>query len=327
MFTPRKFSAASFLLLCLLSTGLPQSSQPESVRQKASQTSSTVTASAAAERVRFTASSNVVRMQLQVVSESGQILFDVSSKGNVLDWTLQDSSGQRLQGSYLTVVTVKSLSGTVSERTGTVSVEEKQVELKPVEATNLMTVQQQMVGPIEENGALTILKAEEGQAVTVVANDGKDAQIVRDRGALSFRLGNFFSGTDQEQMRLTEEGSLGIGTKKPQAKLDVRGDIRASGFLRAMKGIEFSDGTVQTVGLSGRRDKAGNIVPNASGRGTQGRLAKWTDNAGTLGDSVAIDTGTGLQLTAAASNAVDTNVLFTGGNDRTAGIIASNVAS
>ena len=98
MFTPRRFCASSFLLFCLLSIGRAQGEQPGSVGQQASQTNTTVTGAASAERVRFTAPSNVVRMQLQVVSESGQILFEVSSKGNVLDWSLQDGSGQRLQG-------------------------------------------------------------------------------------------------------------------------------------------------------------------------------------------------------------------------------------
>src|SRR5437870_3018979 len=138
MFTWRTFCASSFLILCLLSPAFAQAEQPGSVPQKVSQTNTTVTASAAAERVRFTAPSNVVRMQLQIISESGQILFDVSSKGNVLDWSLQDSSGQRLQGSYITVVTVKSLSGRLSERIGTVAVAEKQVELKAVESSGLM---------------------------------------------------------------------------------------------------------------------------------------------------------------------------------------------
>ena len=220
-----------------------------------------VTAAATAERVRFTAPSNVVRMQLQVISESGQILFDVSSKGNVLDWSLQDSSGQRLQGSYLTVVTVKTLSGRLSQRIGTVSVEEKQVELKAVEATGLMAAQQQAVGPIEENATLTILKGDEGQPVTVVANDGKDGQIVRSRGALSFRLGDFFTGNDMEQMRLTEDGNLGIGTDKPQAKLDVAGVIRTS------EGVQFSDGSKLNVNDKGAltvTNASGNIVPNVS---------------------------------------------------------------
>ena len=52
-------------------------------------------------------------------------------------------------------------------------------------------------------------------------------QIIRDRGALSFRVGDVFSGKDKEQMRLTEDGRLGIGTSDPQAKLDVAGTIRA----------------------------------------------------------------------------------------------------
>src|SRR6266513_429796 len=172
----------SLILFCFLSS---ISVSPQSPLAGPSNT--TVTAAAAAERVRFTAPSNVVRMQLQVLSESGQILFDVSSKGNVLDWSLQDSGGQRLQGSYLAVVTVRSLSGRFSERIGSVSIGEKQVELQRVDATQLNPAQQQTLGPIEENGALTILKAGETEATTVLANDGKDGHMIRGRGALTFR--------------------------------------------------------------------------------------------------------------------------------------------
>ena len=95
MFTRQRLCASSFVILCLLCTALAQDQQPGNVAPKISQTNTTVTASATTERVRFTAPDNVVRMQLQVISETGQILFDVSSKGNVLDWSLQDSSGQR----------------------------------------------------------------------------------------------------------------------------------------------------------------------------------------------------------------------------------------
>src|SRR2546423_7837047 len=157
MFTPQRLCACSFVILCLLCTALAQDQQPDSVASKISQTNTTVTVSAIAERVRFTAPSNVVRMQLQVISESGQILFDVSSKGNVFDWSLQDSGGQRLQGSYLTVVTVKSLSGRMSQRIGTVSVAEKQVELKAGNTTGLEGAQQQAIGPVESNSPLTVL--------------------------------------------------------------------------------------------------------------------------------------------------------------------------
>jgi len=240
-------------------------------------TAPVITATASGERTRFTAPSTVVQMHLQIYTEAGQLLFDVSSKGNVLEWNLQGGSGERVpDGAYLCVVTVKSLSGRLSQRIGSVSVQQKHVELQPANST---PAQQQAVGPIEENGALTILKAGQTEATTVLANNGVDGQIIRDRGALSFRLGDFFSGTDQEQMRLTADGKLGIGTDNPQAKLDVAGTVRAS------EGIEFADGTVQTTGLSGRKDKDGNIVPAATGMGTQNRVAKWTDNLGTLGDS------------------------------------------
>jgi hypothetical protein len=332
MFTPQRLGAFCLLIFCVLTTVSAQVEQADkvnqlvnqSVGQKAGPTNTVVTASAGAERVRFTAPSNVVRMQVQIISESGQIVFEVSSKGNVLDWSLQDSNGQRLQGSYLTVVTVKSLSGRLSEKIGSVSVTEKQVELTAVEATGLTAAQQQTVGPIEEQGALTVLKADEQPAVTVVANNGSDGEIIRDRGALSFRIGDFYSGKDTEQMRLTEAGNLGIGTDNPQAKLEVAGTIRTT------NGIEFADGTVQTTGLSGRKDKDGNLVPNVGGTGTQNKLAKWTDNSGTLGDSLLSETGgnvvnngTNIQMTAPASSSVDTNLIFVDANSRTTGMIAS----
>src|SRR6266550_4996708 len=70
-----------------------------------------ITVAASAERVRFTAPNSVMQMHLQVYDNAGQLVFDVSTKGNVLDWTLQDSGGARLNsGAYLSVVTVKSLS-------------------------------------------------------------------------------------------------------------------------------------------------------------------------------------------------------------------------
>jgi Chaperone of endosialidase len=282
MFTLRSLSASCFVIVCLFLTVLAQGEQPG----KVTQTSSTVTAAAAAERVRFTAPNNVVRMQLQVISESGQILFDVSSKGNVLDWSLQDGSGQRLQGSYLTVVTVKSLSGRLSERIGSVSIGEKQVELQRADATQLTAAQQQAVGPIEENATFTILKADEAEATTVLANNGSEGQIIRERGALSFRLGNFFSGADVEQMRLTEEGNLGIGTSKPKTTLDVAGTIRAR------EGFMFSDGSTLKVNEKGvlTRTRADGSAPD-SVSSTQNRIAKFTDSAGTLGDSSLTDAG------------------------------------
>ena len=269
-----------------------------------------ITVAASPDRLRFTSLNTVVQMHLQVYDNAGQSVFDVSSKGNVLDWTLQDSGGERLiPGSYLAVVTVKSLSGKLSQRIGSVALQDKQLELQPVNAAQLTAGQQQAVGPIEENGALTILKAGEPEASTVLAHDGNQGQITRSRGALSFRLGDFFSGNDTEQMLLTEKGNLGLGTDNPQAKLDVAGVIRTS------KGLEFDNGTnvtkLTTTATGGLQQTLadGTVVPNATGTGTQNRIAKWTDNAGTLGDSLLNETGGGVELRSAAAG-VGINPIF-----------------
>ncbi|MEO8436463.1 MAG: hypothetical protein ABI596_16315 [Pyrinomonadaceae bacterium] len=279
MLTMRQF----LLIAAIICSGLSLAQAQQSTTPGAP----VITASGSAERVRFTAPSNVVRMQLQIISETGQVLFDVGSKGNVLDWSLQDSGGQRLQGSYLTVVTVKSLSGRVSERIGSVSIAEKQVELQPADTMRLSTVQQQAVGPLEENAALTILKAGEVQAATVAANNGSDGQIIRDR-ALSFRSGDFFSGRDTRQMRLTKVGSLGVGTNNPQAKLDVARVVLTS------KRIEFENGNKLTTTAKGSRQQTladGPVAANLTLTGTLNKIAKWTDNAGTLGDAAITETG------------------------------------
>ena len=248
-----------------------------------------VTATATATRVRFVAPGTVVQLRLEVFNETGQKVFDTELRGgNVLDWHLQDGAGDRLPpGAYASVLTIKSLSGRLSQRLGLVKVNEEKVSIVAEGGAQLSTAQQQTIGPLEGNAAFTILQNSEAQAITTVTHDGTEGQVARTRGALSFRVGDFFSGNDSEQMRLTEAGNLGIGTDKPQAKLDVAGTIRTS------EGIEFAnaDGTkvtrLTTTATGGLQQTLadGTVVPSATGTGTQNNLAKWTDNAGTLGDS------------------------------------------
>src|SRR5260370_41539050 len=92
MFTIRHLFTSLLLIFLILDIALAQSEKPNT----SSTSAPVVTAATSGEHVRFTAPANVVRMQLEVLSDSGQIVFDVSSKGNVLDWTLQDGAAQRL---------------------------------------------------------------------------------------------------------------------------------------------------------------------------------------------------------------------------------------
>src|SRR5712691_9237561 len=91
-----------------------------------------VTAAANAKRVRFVSPGTVVQLRLEVYNETGQKLFDTELHGgNVLDWQLQDGGGQRLPaGSYACVLTIKSLSGRLSQRVGLVTVNDKKAAME-----------------------------------------------------------------------------------------------------------------------------------------------------------------------------------------------------
>jgi len=305
MFTTDRIIRVALFIILIASTVLAQESTP--IDYPREQTPAPlVNARASAERVRFVSPGNVVQLRLEVFNETGQKVFDTELRGgNVLDWQFQNGSGQRLQaGAYACVLTIKSLSGRLSQRMGRVRVDEKQAVMEAAGA-QLSSAQQQTIGPVEGNAGFNLQEGSEAEAITTVTHDGAKGQLNRTRGALSFGVGDLFSGSDKEQMRLTEAGDLGIGTDKPQAKLDVNGDVRASGSISATQGIEFADGTVQTTGLSGHKDKDGVLVPNVGGTGTQNKLAKWIDNAGTLGDSTLFENGglVGIGTTSPNANA------------------------
>jgi hypothetical protein len=258
-----------------------------------------VTAVPTGERIRFTAPSTVVQIRIEVYSANGEKLFDNEIRGgNVFDWYLQDGQAGRLSdGSYLCVITTKGLSGRMSQKLGSITIENAVASVQPTDATQLTGRQTQAVGPMEENASLTVLKEGENQTATVIAHNGEEGQIIRGRGALSFRIGDFFSGKDTEQMRLTPEGNVGIGIAHPQARLDV------DGVIRATQGIVFPDGSVQ-FSASNRvfgtaSQKPGQFGKGAPGEehfepqsplaGTQNSLPKFVDNAGTLGNSNIVD--------------------------------------
>jgi hypothetical protein len=276
----RLLIVCSLLTLCSVSLALGQEMRKDSANK-----TPVVTASIVSGGVRIAAPGAVVQLRLEVYDELGQKLFDTEQRGgDVLDWNLQQGAGARVaDGAYLCVVTIKDLSGRLSQKIGLVTVTGQSAKLRSASAAELSLRQAQLVGPIEaEDEGLAVVPAEEAPPVAVVAHNGDEAQLTRTRGAISFRLGDFFSANDQEQMRLTEEGNLGIGIAKPTAKLDVAGTIRAR------EGLLFANGSTLNVNDKGALSLTspdGSVVPNIAGSGSQDRLVKWTDSSGTIGNT------------------------------------------
>jgi hypothetical protein len=241
--------------------------------------------------------------RLEVLGESGDSLYNSGFQaGSVRDWNMEDAHGQRLSdGLYLCLLTVRDLSGGMSVKQGSILVQGGQASLQMKEAEQVApTAPDKRLAPVTDDSA----------AVTLTAHDGSDGQLVSTRGSLSFRAGDFFAGKDRELMRLTPEGNLGVGTRTPEAMLDVAGTIRARG------GIRFDDGTVltsakqaQRLGVATLGDTANANAPsgtaNLAGTGTTNRLTKWQDNAGTLGNSSIFEDALGnIGVGTSAPNAV-----------------------
>jgi hypothetical protein len=294
----KKASCFVFLPVVLMLAASPvlaQNAQPENnVEQPAVQVISTVTASATAERVRFTSPNTVVQLRLEVYDEAGQKLLDTEQRGgNVLDWHLQGGAGERVaDGVYLCVLTIKNLAGRLNQKLGLVTVSAQSTVVRSAAVSELNLRQAQTVGPIASGEAGLTVMASEDAPVTVLANNGNEAQLARTRGALTFRIGNFFSGIDTEQMRLTEAGNLGIGTSEPKSKLDVAGAIRAERFL-VVKPSKPADSSGQAGDSAQTPDSAG-VQPLIAGTGTANHIAKWTPDGSTLGDSGITETAGGL---------------------------------
>lgn len=244
-----------------------------------------ITVAASGGRVRFASVGSIERMRLEVFDASGDTVFDTGLKpGNVRDWRLTNAQGQRLMdGVYLCVVTVKELAGRLSFKQGNILIEGGRASLALDESAKSTS--------IEPGQYLSKTSAEESRAMTVVAHDGTDGQVTSTTGALSFRLGDFYSGREVERMRITGDGQIGIGTKDPQAALDVAGVIRARG------GIRFSDGSMLTSAGTQSSSITEGPTPTVAGTGTTGKLVKWTNGpAGTLGDSVVTESSSNIGI-------------------------------
>jgi hypothetical protein len=290
-----------FVVLAILLWGVAVTIQAQMVKDAPAQL--TVTAATTEQGVRFVALGEVVEMRLEIFSPAGEKLLETEfRRGNVLDWTVPDSLRQPLSinDSSLCVLTVKTIAGHLRQRHGSVSWQAGKAAVKPIEPQQLSATQTQAwelsrtaqaLPPLSEDadsGSFKVLPLDAAPSVTVTAYDGQAGQVTATTGALTFRTGDLFSGKDVERVRITPEGNVGIGTDKPVATLDIAGTIRAERVL-IVKPAKPGNNTMAAT--DNEQANAEISTPLATGSGTQGQIAKWIDNAGTLGDSVITESG------------------------------------
>ncbi len=285
MFTRQRLSYC--LLFALLSCAAARAQEDAPARQQPSGPPVTIVAAGAG--VRFAALGPVERLRLEVFDARGEMVFDTGLRpGNVRDWRLTDAQGGRLpDGTYLCVVTARDLAGRLTFKQGNILIEGGRAALALDDSVRASAIE-----PGQPSGQPS---AAEPPAMAVVAHDGADGQVTSTAGALSFRTGDFFSGKEVERVRISPDGQVGIGTKEPQAALDVAGEIRTR------DGIRFADGSMLTSAGAGSNAPPDGTTPNVSGTGTTGKLVKWTDGAtGALGDSVVTESGGNIGIGVAA---------------------------
>jgi hypothetical protein len=236
-----------------------------------------VTAAPTESGARFTAPGEVLELRLEVFTADGAQVFDSGTRpGGVIDFQAAGFA----DGQYTAVVTVKDLKGRTSRRTGSLTAQGGKVSVSKLSAA-------QATAPADAE-PLTALKGGKERAATVSTHDGTAGQVTSTSGDLKLSTGDVFTGQEREQVRVTADGRVGVGTSTPEDTLDVNGTIRARG------GIRFDDGTVLTSAaqaktttvlgaVTGGSGEAGGAL--ASGAGTANRLARWLDGSGTLGDA------------------------------------------
>jgi hypothetical protein len=302
MFIKRLLLLISLSFLLVANDALAQS---VTTAQGTQSSTPAVTASVSVQgTVRFTSPGQVTQIRLEIYNASGATVYDSGMRqASIIDWKITDATQPMFDGSYLGVVSIKDLSGKLRQRLVALSVQSGQLTLQRARTESLTadqsqslaaTRQAQEIEAADNNDAVTILSEGKTRAVTVTAHDGQDGQVTSTSGALTFRTGDVFARREQERMRITPDGNVGIGTDKPEAALDVAGTIRARG------GIQFPDGTLLTSasGVKGITDAhlsaaaSTGTTANVNGTGTTNKIVKWGDGAsGSLSDSAITESG------------------------------------
>jgi len=237
-----------------------------------------VTATASARQVRFVSLGEVRRMRLEIFSEDGTQLSGVKwTSGNLLDWRLQDSQGQRLaDGSYLFLISVQDFSQGVSRKYGMVAVQSGQVYLQQV-GLNQLSVQEaealgvhrgvERPGPVDRIG---VEVAGTSPSATADSSDGEpesstdsssDAAETGEEAVTPSATGSGTAGNIAKWTTSTalgnsvmreSGGKIGLGTSSPVSKLHVLSAatqllpprLQSSGTTSFAAGWDFYHGTL-----------------------------------------------------------------------------------
>ena len=294
----------SLILLSAISVvGQDQATTGATVSSSAAVTASVTEPNA----IRLSSPGEISNIRLEVYAPNGDLAFDSGLRqGNLLDWKLSEATQPIGDGTYLFVVTIRDLQGKLRQRLGNMVVNGGQASLTTQRADAINATQKQALNTrlqsqkialADSTDAVTVLRAGKERSVVLTAHDGTDGQVASTSGSLTFRTGDTLTGSEKERVRITPEGNVGIGTDKPQATLDVAGEIRASG-------IRFEDGSVLKSASSLPKGQTTIAAvsetpsPDAlTGTGTANRIARWMDNLGTLGDSANLfDNGTNVGI-------------------------------
>ena len=95
--------------------------------------------------------------------------------------------------------------GKLTQKIGTVSVEEKSANVQPATSQQLSALQAQAIGPVEENSSWKIAGDDEPQTPTVIAHDSTDGQMIRGRG-LRVHIGGHFKSRQLSCVRSDTKG-------------------------------------------------------------------------------------------------------------------------
>ena len=151
------------LLLCVLWFSPSLSAQDET-RGALQKSSPVITAATAGGKFRFSSPAGAARIRVNIVSASGETVFDSAWKdGSVFDWPMEIPGQPLGDGLYRCVVMVSDLEGRVTQKDATFAAHDGQVSIEPRRGTDGLTI-------VGTDG--------KGPKITMLAHDGENGSIV-----------------------------------------------------------------------------------------------------------------------------------------------------